>query len=190
MTRALGVINDQSNIISNFTRQLSLVNNSVFREQNKDDESSLERIRNTEDNIEKIRKKITMDIVEIDNLISYREDVVRTIYIIDKITGIISGIPFRLFNLKISILKQAKCNNDIITIIRKFIEYVCKLHEMIRGVSINQKNIIELTHEIQKLDSRIDSKDRNILIKAFHGIENTKELILFEGTCETIEDKK
>ena len=190
MTRALGVINDQINIISNSARELSLLNNSVFREQKKDIESSLERIRITEDNIKKIRKKITMDIVGINNLISYRKNILRTIYIIDKITGIISGISFRLSNLKISILKQAKCDNDIITVIEKIIESVCKIYEMIRGVSINHKNIIELTHEIQKLENRIDPKDRNILVKAFHGIENTKELILFRHTFETIEKKK
>lgn len=182
MTRALGLINDQINIISNSARELSLLNNLVFQEQNKDIESSLEKIRNAEDNIKKIRKKITMDIVRINNLISYRENVLRTIYISNKITGIIIRISFGLSNLKIPILKQAKCDNDIITVIEKIIESVCKLHEMIRGVSINHKNIIELTHEIQKVESRIDSKNRNILVKAFHRIENTKELILFKDT--------
>ena len=56
MTRALAVIHDQINIISNSASELSLLNNSVFREQNNKIESSLERIRNTENDIQKIKK--------------------------------------------------------------------------------------------------------------------------------------
>ena len=190
MTRALAVIHDQINIISNSASELSLLNNSVFREQNNKIESSLERIRNTENDIQKIKKKITSVVVEIGNLISYREDVLKTIFIIDKITGIISRIAFRVLNRKISILKQAKCDNNIITLIEKVIESVCNLDKIVRAVNINYRNIIKLTHEIQKLEGGIDLNDRNILVKAFDRIENTKKLILFKSTVKTIGEKK
>lgn len=119
---------------------------------------------------------------------SYREDILRTAYIIDEIAGYISGIAFRLYNLKITVLKQAKCDKDIITLIEKVAESICKLNEMARALSINHRNIIELAHEIQKLEREVDSKYRNILIKAFDGTENTRELILFKDTVEAIEE--
>jgi len=87
-------------------------------------------------------------------------------------------------------MKQAKYDNDIITIIEQVKDSIRNLHQMIRAVSINHKNIIELTHEIQRLESRIYSQDRNILVKAFHRIENTNKLILFKDTFEVIEEKK
>jgi uncharacterized protein len=118
---------------------------------------------------------------------SYREDVLRTAYIIDKIAGYISGIEFRLSNLKIAILKQAKGDKDIITLIEKVAESFCKFNEIARAPNINHRNIIELDHEIQKLECEVDSKYRNILLKAFDGTENTKELILFKDTVEAIE---
>lgn len=123
------------------------------------------------------------------NSMSYREDILRTAYIIDEIAGYISGIAFRLSNLKkITVLKQAKCDKDIITPIEKVTESICKLNEMARTLSINHRNIIEPAHEIQKLEREVDSKYRNILINAFDGTENTRELILFKDTVEAIEE--
>ena len=177
MTGTLATLDDQINIISNSARELFVLTNSVFQEQNNDIRSSLERIRNNGSDIENITKKITNNVVGIDNLMSYKEDVLRIIYIIDKFTGYFSGIAFRLSNIKISILKQVKYDNDIIILIEKVIESICKLNEMARGLSINLANIIELAYKIQKLDSEVGLKYRNILVKAFKGAENTLELI-------------
>lgn len=186
MTGTLATLDDQINIISNSARELFVLTNSVFQEQNNDIRSSLERIRNNGSDIENITKKITNNVVGIDNLMSYKEDVLRIIYIIDKFTGYFSGIAFRLSNIKISILKQAKYDNDIIILIEKVIESICKLNEMARALSINHRNIIELTHEIQKIEGEVDSMYRNILIKTFDGTENTKELILFKDTVKEL----
>ena len=57
---------------------------------------------------------------------------------------------------------------------------------MARALSINHRNIIELTHEIQKIEGEVDSMYRNILIKTFDGTENTKELILFKDTVKEL----
>ena len=185
MTGELATLHDQINIISNSARELSILTNSVFQEQNNDIRSSLEMIKNIESDIENIRKKITSNVVGIEYLMSYK-NVLRIVYIIDKFTGYFSGIVYRLSNIKISILKQAKCDNDIITLIEKVIESICKLNEMARALSINHRNIIELTHEIQKIEGEVDSMYRNILIKTFDGTENTKELILFKDTVKEL----
>lgn len=179
MTGTLATLDDQINIISNSARELFVLTNSVFQEQNNDIRSSLEMIKNIESDIENIRKKITSNVVGIEYLMSYK-NVLRIVYIIDKFTGYFSGIVYRLSNIKISILKQAKCDNDIITLIEKVIESICKLNEMARALSINHRNIIDLTHEIQKLEGEVDSTYRNKLIKTFDGTENTKELILYK----------
>ena len=179
MTGELATLHDQINIISNSARELSILTNSVFQEQNNDIRSSLEMIKNIESDIENIRKKITSNVVGIEYLMSYK-NVLRIVYIIDKFTGYFSGIVYRLSNIKISILKQAKCDNDIITLIEKVIESIYKLNEMARALSINHRNIIDLTHQIQKLEGDVDSTYRNKLIKTFDGTENTKELILYK----------
>jgi hypothetical protein len=57
MTGELATLHDQINIISNSARELSILTNSVFQEQNNDIRSSLEMIKNIESDIENIRKK-------------------------------------------------------------------------------------------------------------------------------------
>jgi hypothetical protein len=56
MRRAFTVLHDQISKISNSARELYVLANSVFQEQNNDIQSSLERIRNTEDEVENIKK--------------------------------------------------------------------------------------------------------------------------------------
>jgi len=57
---------------------------------------------------------------------------------------------------------------------------------MARVLSINSANIIELAYKIQKLECEVDLKYRNILVKAFKGAENTRELNFLKDTVETI----
>lgn len=61
MTGELATLHDQINIISNSARELSILTNSVFQEQNNDIRSSLEMIKNIESDIENIRKKINKE---------------------------------------------------------------------------------------------------------------------------------
>ena len=57
---------------------------------------------------------------------------------------------------------------------------------MARVLSINSAKITELAYKIQKLDSEVGLKYRNILEKAFKGAENTRELIFLKYTVEVI----
>ncbi len=55
-----------------------------------------------------------------------------------------------------------------------------------RVLSITSANIIELAYKIQKLEREVDLKYRNILVKAFKGTENTRELIFLKDMVEAI----
>lgn len=57
---------------------------------------------------------------------------------------------------------------------------------MARVLSINSANIIELAYKIQKLECEVDLKYRKILVKAFKGAENTRELNFLKDTVEAI----
>ena len=87
----------------------------------------------------------------------YREDILRTAYIMDDIAGYISGIAFRLGNMKISSLKKGKFDEDIKQLIGMVVDAIFKLNEMARALSINPASTIELAQEVQKLERRIDA---------------------------------
>lgn len=182
--KALAVLHDEINKILNSARELSNLTASLINEENDDIKTSLERIRATQDEVENIRK-IIREVAEIGSLIGYREDVLRSVYIIDDIAGYISGIAFRLSYRNISLLKKSNFDKDIKTLIDKLVESIFKLNEMARALSLNPLNTIELAQEVQKLE-RVDAKYRNMIIKAFKETGHTKELLLLKDTVEGI----
>ena len=100
-------------------------------------EISLLRMRNAEEKVENLRRKMTREVSEIGSLMVYREDVLRTAYIIDDIAGYISGIAFRLYSMKISSLKKGKFDIDLKELVSMVVEAIFKLNEMARALSIN-----------------------------------------------------
>ena len=184
--KVLAVLHDEINKILNSAREFSNLTASLINEENDDIKTSLERIRATEDEVENIRRKIIREVAEIDSLMGYREDVLRSAYIINANASYISGIAFRLSNMNISVLKKSNFDKDIKTLIDKVVESIFKLNEMARALSINPVNTIELA-QVQKLEREVDAKYRNMIIKAFNETEHTKELLLLKYTVEGIE---
>ena len=52
-----------------------------------------------ENEIMMLRKQITREVIAIGSLMTFREDLLRTAYFIDEISGYISGVSFRLSNI-------------------------------------------------------------------------------------------
>ncbi len=182
--KALAVLYDEINKILNSARELSNLTASLINEENDDIKTSLERIRDTEDEVENIRKIIR--VAEIDSLMGYREDVLRSAYIIADIADYISGIAFRLSKMNMCVLKKSNFDKDIKTLIDKAVDSIFKLNEMARALSINPVNTIELA-QVQKLEIEVDAKYRNMIIKTFNETEHTKELLHLKDTVEGIE---
>ena len=67
----------------------------------------------------------------------YREDVLKTAYLMDDIAGYISGVSFRLANMKLTSLKKGKFDEDLEELIGMVVDAIFKLNEMARALSIN-----------------------------------------------------
>ncbi|MGA8085426.1 MAG: DUF47 family protein, partial [Candidatus Nitrosopolaris sp.] len=111
--KALAVLHDEINRILNSARELSALTASLISGDDKDIQASLERMRAAEEEVENLRRKITREVAEIGSLMVYREDVLRAAYLMDDIAGYISGVAFRLANMKITSLKKGKFDEDL-----------------------------------------------------------------------------
>ncbi|HYZ49990.1 MAG TPA: DUF47 family protein [Nitrososphaeraceae archaeon] len=185
--KALAVLHDEINRILNSARDLSALTASIVRSDDKDIHTCIERMRNAEEEVENLRRKITREVAEIGSLMVYREDILRTAYIMDDIAGYISGIAFRLANMKISSLKKGKFDDDLKQLIGMVVDAIFKLNDMARALSINPASTIEIAQEVQKLERRVDSKYRSVIIKALNEISTTKDLLLLKDAIEGIE---
>jgi uncharacterized protein len=185
--KALAVLHDEINRILNSARELSALSASLISEDVKDIQASLERMRTAEEEVENLRRKITREVAEIGSLMVYREDVLRTAYLMDDIAGYISGVAFRLANMKITSLKKGKFDEDLKQLIGMVVDAIFKLNEMARALSINPGSTIEIAQDVQKLERQVDSRYRSIIIKALNEIAVTKDLLLFKDAIEGIE---
>src|SRR3990167_11226867 len=104
--------------------------------------STLEQIETIEEEVESLRRKITRDVADVGGLIINREILLNTAYTMDEIAGYITGIAFKLSNIKITTLKSAKLDEDITKLIELVVDEVYKLNEIIRSLNTNTANAI------------------------------------------------
>jgi uncharacterized protein len=185
--KALAVLHDEITHILNAARDLSSLTDSIIKGTDKDTELSLVRMKNAGEEVENLRRKMTREISDTGSLMVYREDVLRTAYIIDDIAGYITGIAFRLSNIKINTLKKGNFDEDISELINMVVEAIFKLNEMARALSINPSSTIELAQEVQTIERKVDNSYRKVVIKALNEIPNTKDLLLVKDAVEGIE---
>ena len=185
--KALAVLHDEITHILNAARDLSSLTDSIIKGTDKETELSLVRMKNAGEEVENLRRKMTREISDTGSLMVYREDVLRTAYIIDDIAGYITGIAFRLANIKISTLKKGKFDEDISELINMVVEAIFKLNEMARALSINPSSTIDLAQEVQNIERKVDNSYRKVVIKALNEIPNTKDLLLVKDAVEGIE---
>lgn len=185
--KALAVLHDEISRILNSARDLSTLFASIMKGDDKDVQVCLERMTNAEQVIENLRRKITREVAEIGSLMVSREDVLRTAYIVDDIAGFITGIAFRLSNIRTSSLKKGNFDDDLRDLIGMSVDAVFKLNEMARALSINPASVIELAQEVQKLERQIDAKYRAIIIKVLNELAVTKDILLLKDVVEGVE---
>ncbi|HKQ20850.1 MAG TPA: DUF47 family protein [Nitrososphaeraceae archaeon] len=185
--KTLAVLHDEITHVLNAARDLSSLTDSIIKGTNKETELFLERMKNAGEEVENLRRKMTREISDTGSLMVYREDVLRTAYIIDDIAGYITGIAFRLSNIKITTLKKGKFDEDISELINMVVEAIFKLNEMARALSINPSSTIELAQEVQNIERKVDNSYRKVVIKALNEIPNTKDLLLVKDAVEGIE---
>ena len=103
--KALAVLQDEITKILNSSRGLSTLTAALIKGEEMNTQQSLERMTKTEEEVENLCRNITREVAEIGSLMANREDILRTAYIIDDIAGYISGVAFRLANVKPTTLK-------------------------------------------------------------------------------------
>ena len=96
-------------------------------------------------------------------MILNRDNILNTAYTMDEISGYITGIYFKLSNIKVSTIKTSNLDKDM-------------------------TEVIELAQETQKIEREIDTKYRIMEIKALNEIHDTKELLLMKDVIELIEE--
>ena len=186
--KAIAVLQDEINRILNASRSLATLPLAMVKKNKTEVKNILELIVSIEEEVETLRRKITRDVADVGGLIMNRENLLNTAYTMDEIAGYITGISFKLSNVKVSTLKNSNLVKDITELIELVVDEVYKLNEIIRSLNTNTSNSIDLAQDTQKIERAIDVKYRQITLKVLTEITNTKELLLIKDVIEGIEE--
>jgi predicted phosphate transport protein (TIGR00153 family) len=186
--KALAVLQDEINRILNAGRVLSTLPKMLVVKDKAGIKTTLEQISSIEDEVENLRRKITRDVADVGGLILNRDNILNTAYTMDEISGYISGIAFKLSNIKVSTIKTSNLDKDLTELIELVVDEIYKLNEIIRSLNVDSSKSIELAQETQKIEREIDNKYRIMSITALNEITDTKELILMKDVIESIEE--
>ena len=186
--KAIAVLQDEINRILNASRELATLTEALMKKDKKGIKNTLEQISTIEEEVENLRRKITREVADVGGLIMNRENLLNTAYTMDEIAGYITGIAFKLSNVKITTLKSSKLDKDIAELISLVVDEVYKLNEIIRSLNTNTANAIELAQETQTIEREIDIKYREATIKLLNEVKDPKELLLIKDVIEGIEE--
>jgi len=186
--KAIAVLQDEINRILNASRSLATLPELMMKKNKTEIKKTIEQIVNIEDEVEALRRKITRDVADVGGLIMNRENLLNTAYTMDEIAGYITGISFKLSNIKPVTLKTGEIDKDLTELIELVVDQVYKLNEIIRSLNTNAAKSIDLAQETQKIERDIDKKYRTITIKILSEISNIKELLLLKDVVEGIEE--
>jgi len=186
--KALAVLQDEINRILNAGRVLSTVPNLLVKKDKTGMKSALEQIDAIEAEVENLRRKITRDVADVGGLILNRDNILNTAYTMDEIGGYITGISFKLSNIKLSTMKTSHLDKDLTELIELVVDQIYKLNEIIRSLNVDSHKSIEVAQETQKIERDIDTKYRVMTITVLNEITDTKELLLMKDVIELIEE--
>jgi len=186
--KAVAVLQDEINRILNAARGLSVLPNMMVKKDKAGVKNTLEQISSIEEEVENLRRKITRDVSDVGGLIINRDNLLNTAYTMDEIAGYITGIAFKLSNIKGTTLKNVDLNKQLTELIELVVDEIYKLNEIIRSLNTNSSKSIELAQETQKIEREIDIKYRKMTITVLNDITNTKELLLMKDVIEGIEE--
>ena len=186
--KAIAVLQDEINRILNAGRVLSALPRMLVNKDTAGVKGALDQISSIEEEVENLRRKITRDVSDVGGLIINRENLLNTSYTMDEIAGYITGISFKLSNLKIKTLKTKNLDKELTELIELVVDEIYKLNEIIRSLNTDSAKSIELAQETQKIERNIDIKYRKMTIIALNEITTTKELLLIKDVIEGIEE--
>ena len=184
--KALAVLQDEINRILNASRVLSTLPKLMVNKDKAGIKTALEQIASIEEEVENLRRKITRDVADVGGL--NRDNILNTAYTMDEIGGYITGISFKLSNMKLSTVKTSHLDKDLTELIELVVDEIYKLNEIIRSLNIDSGKAIELAQETQKIERDIDTKYRVMSITALNEISEQKELLLMKDVIEAIEE--
>ena len=186
--KTLAVLQDEVRRVLDSARELSVCFKALLDGDAVALKEANARIRKAEDDIEDLRRILTRDVVNIGSMMMNKEDLLRAAFDVEEIAGYISGIAFRLSQIKIRVLKKGELEGLLGKLIDLALEAVQRLSEVVAAVAINPNTALDLASGVQKVEKQMDDLYRMVDLRIMEEVESVKDLILLKDIVGSLED--
>ena len=186
--KTLAVLQDEVRRVLDSARELSVCFKALLDGDTVALKEASARIRKAEDDVEDLRRILTRDVVNIGSMMMNKEDLLRAAFDVEEIAGYISGIAFRLSQIKIRVLKKGELEGFLGKLIDLALEAVQRLSEVVAAVAINPNTALDLASGVQKVEKQMDDLYRMVDLRIMEEVESVKDLILLKDIVGSLED--
>ncbi len=186
--RTLLVLEDETRRVTDAARVLGEEFQAIVKGDRSALLNALERIKKAEEDVVTLRRALIRELAQVGTLLVNREDLLRTAFTVEDIVGHINGTAFKMSQLRKSLLKSKKYREELQALLNLLIEAISKLNECVRALSINPDQSIEMATQIQRLESEIDMKYRDMIVTIMKTVHSFRDLIITKDFIEAIED--
>ncbi len=150
--------------------------------------ASMEKIKKAEEDVVSLRRSLIRELAQVGTLLLNKEDLLRLAFLIESIVGYVNGTAFKISHLNRSIVKIKKYREPLSDLLNLLIEEVSKQNECVRALSMNPDQAIETAGQIQKIESEIDGKQRDLMNEVLKSMNGYRALIAMKDVIQSIED--
>ncbi|HYC11044.1 MAG TPA: DUF47 family protein [Nitrososphaerales archaeon] len=186
--RTVVVLQDEMRRVLDATRVLLEEFNGLTKGDKTEVSAALEKVKQAEADVMTLRSALIRELSQVGTLLVNREDVLRAAFAVEGIFGHINGVAFKLSQLPKSSAKNKKYRDAVLDLLGLLIDGISKLNESIRALSLNPEQSIQMSTQVQQIESSIDSNYRDVVAMVMRTATNVKELITVKEVVEAIED--
>lgn len=170
------------------TRVLLEEFNAIAKGEKSQTSAALERVKQAEDDVMTLRTALIRELSQIGTLLVNREDILRGAFAVEDIFGHINGVAFKMSQLQRSSARNKKYRDAIVELLGLLVDGISKLNDSIRALSINPEQSIQMSAQVQQIESSMDDTFREAAAMVMKSATNVKELITVKEVMESIEN--
>ncbi|MDG6967643.1 MAG: DUF47 family protein [Nitrososphaerota archaeon] len=150
--------------------------------------SCQERVKKAEEDVVTLRRSLIRELAQVGTLLMNKEDLLRVAFAIESVVGHVNGCAFKLSQVRRTVIRLKKYKESYGELINTLIEAISKQNDCVRALSINPDQSIEMAAHVQKLESEIDTKHRELITELIKSVHGYRDLITMRDLAQSIED--
>lgn len=188
--RLLSLTQDQMREVVDIIRKTNLLIENFCNDKSSQElETLYQEILKTEFHAREIKRSIEDEVTNLGALLTNKEDFIRLINGIDKISDIAEGVAFRVLSLSRTKLKVNKdIMRDMCILSDSVLKAVIRLREAVLAITLNNETFKNKVKETEDAERDVDDKYRNLDLAILQSEMRIPQLLLSREIVSMLED--